>query len=512
MRPELLAGTGRKRANRKVLLINPGFPTRPLRLIIPMGLLHLGTHLFHQGYEVNILEANNASHGRQFWDKLERELDDAVVVGLSVMTAQVASAVEIAAEVRRLAPAVPIIWGGVHATLYPEQVAGSSYADFAVRGDGEVTTTNLLAAIEQGANPAMVRGIAFKSESGVITTEAAEPVDIRKSPHPEWNLVADIREIGDMVEVARRTGVGLPIMTSRGCPHRCAFCINSVLDVQYRYRETGAVMEDIERILELGVTQISFFDEDLFANRKMLTEIIGEIERKKLKFRWFASARVDYFKEKHISPELLARIAASGCQQLGLGVESGSQRVLDRLKKDITVADTVTVARRLSDAGIDATFSFMAGMPGETEDDIVQTLRLATSISAINDTFRILGPFVYRPYPGSELYGQCLEQGMHEPASLEEWASSPYVGTEINPRDYHLFPWVQYPMKDLTRLIFYCWMSGLRLRYSFLTRIARRIGKWRCYHLQFGWPVELMVMRFLQKMRIDGLLSIGKFD
>ena len=379
-------------------------------------------------------------------------------------------------------------------------------------GEGEVAVAELFAAIEADTDPETVRGIAFQSGPEVITTGAGEPVDIRQSPHPEWNLVEDIRAIGDMEEVARRSGVGLPIITSKGCPHRCAFCINSVLGVKYRYRQTEAVVRDIERILDLGVTRISFFDEDLFANRRMLTEIVGEIERRKLDFRWFASARADYFREKHISPELLARIADSGCQQLGLGVESGSQRVLDHLKKDITVEDAVTAASRLNQAGIDATFSFMVGLPGEGEDDIRRTLRLTTTIAGMNDSFRILGPFIYRPYPGSELYGECLEQGMKEPASLEEWAGSPYIGNEISPSDYHMFPWVQYPMKGLTRLIFYSWISGLRLRYSILTRIARAVGAWRCNRLQFGWPVELLAVRFARKLGIDRILSVGKFS
>lgn len=498
--------------SKSVLLINPALPVKPMRFNIPVGLLHVGTHLFHQGYAVNILEANNATSSKQFLDKLGGELDDILAVGLSVMTAQVPSAIEISRFIRRVNPSIPIIWGGVHATLYPEQVAAADFVDFAVRGDGEVAVTGLLAAIRAGTDPGAVRGIAYQAGQEVINTGVAEAVDIEQSLHPEWNLVEDIREIGDMVEVSKRTGVGIPIITSRGCPHRCAFCINSVLGVKYRFRKTETVISDIEQILDLGVNRISFFDEDFFANKKMLTEIIGEINIRKLKFRWFASARADYFREKHISPELLAEIVDSGCQQLGMGVESGSQRVLDYLKKDIKVEDTINAANRLNQAGIGVNYSFMVGVPGETKEDIRQTLRLITTITNMDDSFRILGPFVYRPYPGSELYDDCLAEGMTEPDTLEEWGNSAYIGNEISPGDYHLFPWVQYPMKDLVRLIFYCWMSGVRLRYSILTKVARAIGTWRCNHLFFRWPVELWTMRLLSKLGVDKLLSIGKFD
>lgn len=498
--------------SKKVLLINPKLPERLVRLNIHLGLLYVGTQLFHQGYEVNILEANNAAHNKQFFDKLKRELDGTLAVGLSVMTAQISSAMEISRYVRDFYPSIPIIWGGVHPTLYPEQVAGSECVDFAVRGDGEITAIELLAAIGNNSDPRKVKGISFQSGQEVITTGDREPMDINQSPHPEWNLMEDIRAVGDMAEVARSSGVGLPIMTSRGCPHRCAFCINSILRLKYRYRQTDLVIKDIEDILSLGVSRISFFDEDMFANKRMLIEIIDEIEKRGLDFRWFGTARADYFRERHINLELLTRIKRSGCQQLGLGVESGSQRVLDILKKDITVEDTIHAARMLNQVGIDATFSFMIGLPGEGGDDIKQTLRLITKITAINNTFRILGPFIYRPYPGSELYFECLKLGMKEPASLEEWATSPYIGSEISPRDYHMFPWVQYPMKDLTRLIFYSWMSGLRLRYSLLTRIARAVGAWRSNRHYFKWPVELLALRLMRKVGLDRLLSVGKFD
>lgn len=498
--------------SKKVLLVNPELPEKMLRLNIPLSLLYVGTSLFHQGYEVNILEANNAVHSKQFFDKLQRELDGVMAVGLSVMTAQISSAVEISRYVRAYNPSIPIIWGGVHPTLYPEQVAASDFVDYAVKGEGEITAIELLEIISSNGDPKKVNGISFQSGQEVITTAARQALNINELRHPEWDLVEDIRVINDMPEVAKRSGVGLPIISSRGCPHRCSFCINSVLDLKYRYRQTDLVIKDIEDILGLGVSNISFFDEDFFANKRRLIEIIDAIEEKGLRFTWFGSGRADYFREKHINLELLTRIKRSGCQQLGLGVESGSQRVLDILKKDITVEDSVHAAKMLNQVGIDATFSFMIGLPGEREDDIKQTLKLISKITATNNNFRILGPFIYRPYPGSELFLDCLKSGMKEPASLEEWATSPYIGSKINPSDYHMFPWVQYPMEGLTRLIFYSWLSGLKLRYSILTRIVRAIGAWRNKRLFFKWPVEMWALRFLKKFGVDRWLSIGKFE
>ncbi len=496
---------------RKLLLINPAHPERLVRLNLPMGLLYVGTSAARRGYEVNILDANNYESPARFWQRVEDEAAEALAVGLSVMTAQVRSAIAISRRLRQLRPSLPIIWGGIHPTMYPAQVAAAPYVDYAVRREGETTILELLAAIESGVVPEAVDGLAFRADGRVVLTAERAPEDIDLLPPPRWELCESVREVGDMAEVARRTGVGLPILTSRGCPHRCTFCINPVLGIRYRFRRAGLVLDDLQAIVSLGVDRISFFDEDLFANRPRLQQVLDGIRERGLSFRWFASTRVDYFRPERMTPELLARIKESGCQQLGFGAESGSRRVLEALKKDIVPEDTLNAARMLNQAGIDATFSFMVGLPGEEAEDVRQTVGLITRLTAINDSFRILGPFIYRPYPGSELYDRCLKEGMREPQTLEEWAESPYVGSSISPADYALFPWVRYPMEDLTRLIFYSWLTGLRLRWGLLTKLVRAIGALRCRHLFFRWPVERAAVQWLSGLGLDRLLSVGKF-
>jgi len=359
-----------------------------------------------------------------------------------------------------------------------------------------------------------IKGIAFRGACGevVMTSDNREPIDLNELPSPDLGLVEDVRAVGDLIEASRRVVTGLPVLTSRGCPHRCAFCISPITKVKYRFRRADLVIYDLEQLLNHGVTEIYFADEDFFANKKRLIEILDEIEGRGLKFRWFGTARADYFRERHINHGLLERIKQSGCQQLGIGLESGSQRVLDMLKKDITIEDSLNTARLLNEVGIDANFSYMDGLPDEGEDEIRQTLRLVTQISGINDNFRVIGPFVFRPYAGSELYRRCLEMGMREPSSLEEWASSPYIGGTITPKDYPLFTWVRYPMGDLVNLNFYAWMTGLRVRWDWLTKIVRRVGQWRCRRMWFGFPVEMWLLDAFRKLGFDRVITKGKFD
>jgi len=480
----------------KVLLINPKLTRRPVRLNIPVSLLYVGTALWNAGHDVDIIDANNMAD-----DDFEDELTDAlrprdVAVGLSVMTAQVPSAMDISRRVKRISES-PVIWGGVHPTLYPEQVAGSDYVDYILQGEGEQKVVELVNAISlQRYMRKIVVGGAF---------------DINQLSYPRWELLEDVRQLG-LKEVARRTGIGLPLLTSRGCPHRCAFCICPSTKLKYRFRSAELVLEDIERIIESGIHSISFWDEDFFANKKRLIEILDGIERNGWHFEWFGTARADYFRESHIDPLLVKRLKRCGCRHLGIGAESGSQRVLDMLKKDITVEDTINTAEILDWAGINADFSFMIGLPDEAYADMRATVRLVERIARINNHFRILGPFVYRPYPGAELYNKCLEQGLEEPHTLAGWVNSPFINDKVGRGEYHLYSWVTYPIGKLQKLMFYCWLAGLRVRSGLLTRIGRSIGQWRCRNQVYLFPVEMWLHRLVTGLNLGvSRLSTGKF-
>ena len=217
--------------NKGVLLINPMLEGKLEGLNIPMGLMCVGSYLFHHGYDVNILDANNANSLSGFIDKVREELSNAVCVGLSVMSAQIPHALEISSIIRRLDPLMPIIWGGVHPTLYPLQTAESECVDFVIRGEGEITTFEMVRAIQGDKNFTEVKGIAFrdKRHQEVIVTGEREFLDMNQLPPIEWQLLEDIRRINSLSKVDKLTLRGIPLQTSRGCPHRCAFCINPIL-------------------------------------------------------------------------------------------------------------------------------------------------------------------------------------------------------------------------------------------------------------------------------------------
>ena len=481
----------------KVLLVNPRLTRRPVRFNIPVGLIYLGTELSQHGYDVNIVDANNTDNYGEFVPQVVKQAEGCLAVGFSVMTAQIASGLEMSVAIKDAHPDVPIIWGGVHPTLYPEQVASNEVVDYVVKGEGEDIAVGLLRRIQDG-----VPSEAICEGNGLFNIDSWQ--------YPQWKLFDDVRRIG-VNKMAELSGVGMPLVESRHCPHRCSFCINPVVGGKYRFRPARLVVDDILKAIESGVHSISFYDEDFFANKKRLVEILDAIEQWHLKFQWFGTARADYFRETHINGSLLKRIKDSGCVHLGIGAESGSQRILDMLKKDITVEDTIHAAELLNKVGINADFSFMIGLPGERYDDMQETVKLVGRVTKINQSFRILGPFIYRPYPGSELYQQCLQYGLEEPEMLEEWADSPYIDDTVSPSDYILYPWVRYSLGKVQRMIFYCWLAGMRVRSRLLTRIVRAVGQWRCRRLFWRLPVEVVLWRVVRAVGFDRKMSRGKF-
>ncbi len=498
----------------KLLLIFPKVVPKVWRLNIPLSLLHLGSYLVPRGYSVRILDGNNINKN-QLYTRIKAEIDGTLAVGISAMSAQMGQAVEVARMVRQLNPSLPIIWGGVHPTLYPEQVAGSEFADFVVCGEGEVTALELLKEIESGnLEPEGVKGIAYKTGNfpqKVALTPPREFLNMDESPPVDWGLLEGItpEPVKGLKKIAQLAGGGLTLFTTRGCPWRCTFCINSVLKQTYRYRNLDLVMEDIRQVVDQGVNFINFLDEDFFVNKKRVREFAAKVKSEGLKFRWGATGRTNYFREEYLNLEFLTQLKDIGLEALSMGAESGSERMLKKLRKQITCQDTLRAAEVLNSAGgIEGWFSFMMGLPGETEEDLWDTIKLIEQIMERDSSYLFFcaGPKVYRPYPGSVLFKECLDYGMKIP-SVEEWGGSPYIGgDDFLLKDARDYPWIQMPIERMLTLGFYGGLCGVRFRFRLLTRLIRRIALWRCRKSFFKFPIELKLYRAIVRSRIPSFL------
>ncbi|MBI4709143.1 MAG: B12-binding domain-containing radical SAM protein, partial [Candidatus Portnoybacteria bacterium] len=370
------------------------------------------------------------------WQKiLEEELPQVSYVGFSVMTTQIPSALQIAWQIRHFFPWIKLIWGGSHVTFFPQETLENNLADFVVLNEGEETLWELIQESEnQAPDFSKIRGLGYKKYGEMFVNQSRELLDMEEIPLPNWDLMPE--------EVLQRLEL-VPTHTSRGCPHRCAFCINAITKNRWRMREAKKVLEDLQVIKSKQIffgKNLRFWDENFFVDLKRVEKIIDGMIKENLAIPWETTIRADYFSRPEITDEFLSKLKESGCYLLSFGAESGSLKILKKIDKDITRGQILNSARRCLKHDIIPQYSFMVGLPGETREDINQTISLIDDLVALDSRIQILGPQAFRPYPGSTLYQECLEAGWNAPKGLKAWAQA--VENELSYLTPYQFPWV----------------------------------------------------------------------
>jgi radical SAM superfamily enzyme YgiQ (UPF0313 family) len=302
------------------------------------------------------------------------------------------------------------------------------------------------------------------------------------------------------------------MLTGKGCPFRCTFCINALEDFydrEYRGMTADRILDEIEYLMEkYDAKHFKFVDELFFVNRKRLMRFLDLVEERKLKFTWTANIRADYFTRTYVNEKVLQRVKNSGAVFLTMGVESGSQRMLDFMKKDMKVTSTIAAAESLASIGITGGFSFMYALPGETNDDIKETFRLIQRLYKIHPDSYIFGPAIFRPYPGNSLYDLCVEKGFPEKKKLDDWDKT-YERTWgfAEMEDYK---WVEKP-KELPYVGFYGKLAYLGVNKGSgwlmgnIQKVLSVVAKWRFENDFYLLPVEHVL--FIKIMPVLQLLK-----
>jgi len=418
----------------RVLLINPPFNISKANYetSISVGLLSLASFLDNKGIEVKIIDAIRQKNHLKL---IQSELPKIDLVGLSVMTMQVSSALKISKLIKEFNPRIPIVWGGVHSTLFPEQTVNHPLIDIAVFGEGEASLLEIIQAAENQKSFRDILGIAFQEKNKVVINKRRPFLNIDNLPLPNWSLLA--KEILEEITL-------IPTHTSRGCPHQCAFCINSITRNTWRGYPAEIVLEDLERIKQEPYFQnkpMRFWDENFFTDiQRAKTIIQGMIERK-LNIPWETTVRVDYIRNNMIDDTLLKLMKESGCYLLSYGGESGSEKVLKEINKGIKPEQIIYSAKQTLKYNILPQYSFMVGLPSETREDINQTIKVIDQLVKLSPQIQILGPQAFRPYPGSVLFRECVSSGWSAPQSLDDWAN--LVANELNYLSPRNFPWLE---------------------------------------------------------------------
>ena len=479
----------------KVLLINPPFNIAKENYdsSVSVGLLSIASYLDAKGITVKLLDG---ARQKNFWLCLEKEILDSDYAGLSVMTTQVPSALSVSKIIKRINSNCKIIWGGTHPTFFPEQTIRHELIDIISYGEGEETFYEIVS----GKNLAEVKGILYKLEGKIIKNQPRNLCRPAEMPLFNWGLVS--REILEKLYL-------IPSLTSRGCPHRCTFCINAILQNRWRARTVEQVLEDLRIIKDepyFRGKKLRFWDENFFVDLRRARAIVDGMILRDLIMPWETTVRAGYLKEGQIDDDFMAKLKQSGCYLLSFGAESGSLEILKKIKKDITPEEIINSAKSCLKHDIIPQYSFMIGLPGETKSDMFMTLGLIDKLLKLSDKVQILGPQAFRPYPGSTLYQECIASGWQEPSSLEEW--NHLIANELSYLTVQNFPWVR--DKDFVESMeAYVRFGAHSIKSAMGSSIkARRLVKlafvllcklrWKLKF--FAWPVEFkLAKRFVAK-------------
>ena len=420
----------------KIILIYPKFHKVDFDAkSYPLGILSIGTLLEKQGYRVKLIDFLVEDNPL---DILDKELNDNVLcVGVSVMTPQIPSALKISETIRNYNKNISIVWGGIHPTLFPEQVIDNSLIDFLIKGEGEISFPKLLEFFKSEDELENISGLVYKKDNKIFQNQEIELIDLNDLPILNYNLLSPKTLKFDSII----------LNTSRGCPYRCAFCVNIALhNRKWRFQKAEKILEELDYIInKLGYKKLKFQEDNFFVDKQRVLNILDGIKQKGLKFKWVTNCRVDYFKDDYINDQFLKKLKESGCYKLMFGAESGSQRLLDFLTKEIKIEQIINSAKLCQKYGIRANYSFMCALPTETKEERIKTLSLIDRLLAIGPGIEIISPQPYRPYPGDELARQCEEMGYRFPEKLEDWPKVVERSLDSSSSNLEDFPWIKNP-------------------------------------------------------------------
>jgi anaerobic magnesium-protoporphyrin IX monomethyl ester cyclase len=368
----------------------------------------IGAYLRQHGHEVGFVRATLAMSDDEVAAAVAAAAPE--LLGVSLTTRQWLRGAHLVAHLRRTLD-VPVIAGGLHPTFSPEEVLAAPGFDFVCLGEGEAATLELVTALAAGARPGAVLDGRLARIANIWSRGRGRPA-LRAPFAPLDGLPFLAR---DLLDEPRGT---VHMATQRGCPFPCTYCAARMYDELYdelgagdygRRRSLGNVLAELEALRaddRLGF--VIFLDDTFTINHPWVREFAAAY-RERIAAPFSLHARVETVNEK-----MLHQLAGAGCAMITYGVESGSERVRrEIMHRPVTNQRFRDVFRWTREAGILLTANFMLGLPGETRDDLQQTLDLAEELDVLD-----FGYFVFYPYPGTQLFQVCRDRGYLPPDYL----------------------------------------------------------------------------------------------
>jgi len=409
----------------KILIVNPpwpgeGYGTRsnirwPHRrgdkvLTFPLYLAYAVAVLKKEGYDVKGIDAIDKEWGIfEFVEEIKRLKPDVVI--MEVSTPSINYDLETALLLKKEV-GCKLFFCGPHATYFHKDIIDNyMFVDGCIRFEFEYVIRDVCKAVKEGTGISFVQGLTFRdtSKSTIVNPDRALIEDLDGLPYVDREDFK-IERYQQAFFSGKKTAL---IIASRGCPHRCSFCLwpETFLGHKFRARSPKNIVDEIEYLIKnYGVDELYFDDDTFIMNKDFVGTVCNEILKRDIKIKWKCMGRVN-----GVDSETLRLMKKAGCNEVFYGFESGSQKILDSVDKGIKKEDSINAVKMTRKAGITAGGSFVVGTPEESKETIKETIRFAIKLHADYVQFAITCPF-----PGTRLYEQVKKEGLLQINSWED--------------------------------------------------------------------------------------------
>ncbi len=441
---------------------------------VPFGIILLSNALRSKGYEVKIFHGDIAEFKNNVVPILNKRRP--LFIGFTTHTGPQLIPTIKASKFAK-SKDIPVVWGGVHATLIPDVCLNEEFVDFVVRGYGEEIIIELVEALNGAKDYKDIDGLCFKNSEGAFISNNIRSVKDISRYSPDWenlNISRYYQQFGDSKKA-------LPLLTSRGCPHSCGFCYNVFVnkrrwisyDIDYIFNQIDLLKE------EFNIDGIYFHDDNFFVDFERAKKIIDYAN-----LPWFAEARADL-----VTPQFVNWLVKSKCSMIFIGAETGSDKIMENICKGLSVQDVYNAVYNIGRNKIEVALSFIVGFPGETESDRKKTIEFIYSLEKINPRIKCWLK-LYNPYPSTPLWEKAIEAGFKPPTSNLSWAQ--ITRSSIN------LPWIDKKLSLISRVQIY----KLTVPFYF-------IGKWRWKYRFFSLPIDVKIIDILSSFFSDTNLGVS---
>jgi anaerobic magnesium-protoporphyrin IX monomethyl ester cyclase len=417
---------------KKILLVNLPFekiydktsmkgvaPSTP-----PLSLACIAGSLLEESHQVKIFDFNLYEKGEESFIGCLRKFNPDFV-GITFVTPLIKTANEVSLIVKKFSDKIIVIGGGPHCSSFPKSALEETSLDIAVIGEGDF----IIREIVKGIKLEKIKGIGYRKGRKIFVNERRELIkNLDELPLPAHQLY-DIEKYHVPSAIALKNPVAW-LETSRGCVYGCIYCNKSCFGRTFRAKSPDRVVNEFIMIKQLGFNEIHLTDDGFTTNIDRAKKICDLLIEKKVNILWstITGIRVD-----RVDLELLKKMKAAGCYRVYFGIESGSQKILDRIKKGITLEQVKKAVRWAKEANIEVAGYFMIGLPDETEETMQQTIDFAKSLDL--DLAKIS---ITIPLPATELFNELDEQKL---IKTYDWEMFKFYSTPSTIYDHKNLPW-----------------------------------------------------------------------